>query len=295
MKVLNIQPSFYDGSLAIFNYCTQEVLKNLFISKSNITSYDEFEVLDFGEELSIVRITKESIDLDNIKNKQYVSELYKALSNDGVFAKIQGNNAFSYIEILSKYAHCNTDNVFKVYKDNFHDLEDEKKQDYEKDIVSLIPKLHCLSIENKQFKTGDENDNLKDYCDSDFYSYIYNDIFMFACYASATMYAIKFTENGFKVYGQNNDYGKELELSKDSDFDWDGTNFEDYYLKHLNENMLIFEFNGNETVSYNELISMFHNIISFVAKEEGLTRNANTKNDESIFFEDDNKIRIERY
>lgn len=292
MRIYSFQPSLYDNPLVIFNYCIQSLLKEVFIkNRERIQEFDNFEVLDFERDLMIVNVTKDIIDLEDNKSQNYLSELYRASSNNGVFANIRGNNSFSYAETLSKYTDYSVDYIFKIYKENFSIFEDDQKLKYEKELSLLIPKLYDFSIKNKQFKK-DDNAELKGYCDLDFYSYIYNDVFMIACYASATMYAIKFTENGFKVYGENNDYGKEIELNRDPEFDWDNTNFEDYFLKHLNENMLIFEVNSNKPTSYNELISMFHNIVNFICKEEKIIEvvDANTK--KSIIFEDEDNIEI---
>lgn len=292
MQIYSFQPSLYDNPLVIFNFCIQSLLKEVFIkNRERIQEFDKFEVLDFGRDLVIVNITKDIVDLRENKYQSYLSELYRASSNNGVFANIRGNNSFSYVETLSKYTDYSVDDIFKIYKENFSIFEDDQKSKFEKELSSLIPKLYELSIKNKQFKKGD-NSKLKGYCDSDFCSYIYNDVFMIACYASATMYAIKFTENGFKVYGQNNDYGKEIELSKDSEFDWDNTNFEDYFLKYLNENMLILEVNRNDSASYNELILMFHNIVNFICKEEKIIEDIDKNSKSSITFEDEDDIEI---
>lgn len=268
------QPMLMDGPMTIFSYCMRDLLKELFDKeKERVQKINEVEVIDIDKEMVVVNINNYGID-KNYRTKEYrdsgyFHEICKADRNNGVYARVRGLNAFHYSKTLSKYTDYTASEVLEIYKSKFKSFEDEEKSQYEADLAILIPKLYDFVIKNNQVKI-DEDSRLKGYCDLDFYAYTYKDVFMISCYASATMYAVKFTDTGFKVYGENNDYGKDLEDKNNQDFDWDGEDFEEYFLKYLDESMIILEVVDNKAYSYNDLISMFHGIVSFICEEEQL-------------------------
>lgn len=82
------------------------------------------------------------------------------------------------------------------------------------------------------------------------------------------MYLVDFKENGFVVYGHSNSYGKEIEDATNPDFEWDTAEFEPYYLKYLNDNMIIMEVKNNEINVHNSLVAMLTTIVEHIAAEE---------------------------
>ena len=84
------------------------------------------------------------------------------------------------------------------------------------------------------------------------------------------MYLVDFKEDGFVVYGHSNSYGKEIEDATNSGFEWDTAEFEPYYLKYLNDNMIIMEVKNNEINVQNSLVYMLTTIIEHIAEEENI-------------------------
>lgn len=195
-----------------------------------------------------------------------------ALKNSGVFAILDGYNALELAEDLAKKSGISLDYIMDIYKKNINEMDDECKDDNAKSLAVLIPELYKLAIKTNQIKFDVEEEpeksRLKGYCDSDFYIYTYKDKFFIACYASANMYLVDFKENGFVVYGHSNSYGKEIEDATNPDFEWDTAEFEPYYLKYLNDNMIIMEVKNNEINVHNSLVAMLTTIVEHIAAEE---------------------------
>jgi len=280
MYLDNFPPSFaYNNHRVIFNYAVLDILVEVLRSnKDKLIEFSGVKHLKFNEDSYIVYIdqnTKE--DIFERKNHPNVNNYHMAvgwaLKNSGVFTMLDGCNALELAEDLAKHSGLSVDYIMETYKKNVIAMVDETKDNAAKSVASIVPKLYELAKSTNQIKTyGDDgwliDDNLKSYCDSDFYIYTYNDIFFIACYASANMYVVNFKDDGFVIYGHSNSYGKEIEQATNPEFEWDTAEFEPYYLKYLNDNMIIMEVKNNEIIIQNSLVDMLRSIIEFIAEEE---------------------------
>lgn len=279
MRIYNFSPSFsYDNYYVIFNYAIQEIILQILDNKKEeLIEHDGVSYLKFNEKSYIVTINSE-IKNDFFEKKQtpnvknYHMAVGYALKNNGVFAILDGNNALELAEDLSKNTGISLDYIMDTYKKNINEMDDECKDDNAKSLAVLIPELYKLATKTNQIKFDveeePEKNRLKEYCDSDFYVYTYNDKFFIACYASANMYLVDFKEDGFVVYGHSNSYGKEIEDATNPDFEWDTAEFEPYYLKYLNDNMIIMEVKNNEINVHNSLLAMLTTIVEHIAAKE---------------------------
>jgi hypothetical protein len=280
MYIDNFPPSFaYNNHRVIFNYAVLDILVEVLRSnKDKLIEFSGVKHLKFNEDSYIVYIdqnTKE--DIFERKNHPNVNNYHMAvgwaLKNSGVFTMLDGCNALELAEDLAKHSGLSVDYIMETYKKNVITMSDETKDNAAKSVASLVPKLYELAKSTNQIKIyGDDgwliDDNLKSYCDSDFYIYTYNDIFFIACYASANMYVVNFKDDGFVIYGHSNSYGKEIEQATNSEFEWDTAEFEPYYLKYLNDNMIIMEVKNNVITVQNSLVDMLRSIVEFIAEEE---------------------------
>lgn len=279
MRIYNFSPSFsYDNYYVIFNYAIKDIIFQILDNKKEeLIEQDGVSYLKFNEKSYIVTIDSE-IKTDFFEKEQsptlknYHMAVGYALKNSGVFAILEGYNALELAEDLAKKSGISLDYIMDIYKKNINEMDDESKDDNAKSLAALIPELYKLAIKTNQIKFDveeePEKNRLKGYCDSDFYVYTYNDKFFIACYASANMYLVDFKEDGFVVYGHSNSYGKEIEDATNPDFEWDTAEFEPYYLKYLNDNMVIMEVKNNEINVYNSLVAMLTTIVEHIAAEE---------------------------
>lgn len=280
MYLDNFPPSFaYNNHRVIFNYAVLDILVEVLRSnKDKLIEFSGVKHLKFNEDSYIVYIdqnTKE--DIFERKNHPNVNNYHMAvgwaLKNSSVFTMLDGCNALELAEDLAKHSGLSVDYIMETYKKNVIAMVDETKDNAAKSVASIVPKLYELAKSTNQIKNyGDDgwliDDNLKSYCDSDFYIYTYNDIFFIACYASANMYVVNFKDDGFVIYGHSNSYGKEIEQATNPEFEWDTAEFEPYYLKYLNDNMIIMEVKNNEIIIQNSLVDMLRSIVEFIAEEE---------------------------
>ncbi len=272
-----VNPSFFDNALTIFNCIASNLIKDIIkVNQSRVMHYTYFDVYYFDRDFYIVQITDPDITLQTLmstnESNNYMYALGSAFKNDGIFANIVGHNVFYFATIIAKYTNFSVENVLTAVQNGMNAIDDPRKEKYEKDLKLMIPKLYQFAVDHKQVKNmeDDYHSNLKGYCDSDFYIYMYDNKFMIACYASATMYMVEFTPTGFVVYGENNDYGKELEELNNPDFDWDTADFEPYFFKYLHDGMIIFEVDGDKAVAKNPIIDMFYNIVEYILDDEKL-------------------------
>lgn len=279
MYIDNFPPLFsYDEHLVIFNYAIKDILFHILEhKKEELIEHNGVSYLKFNEKSYIVSIDSETkadiLDKKNIPNlNNYHMAVGNALKNSGAFAILDGYNALELAEDLAKKSGISLDYIMAIYKKNINEMDDECKDDNAKSLAVLIPELYKLAIKTNQIKFDVEEEpeksRLKGYCDSDFYIYTYKDKFFIACYASANMYLVDFKENGFVVYGHSNSYGKEIEDATNPDFEWDTAEFEPYYLKYLNDNMIIMEVKNNEINVHNSLVAMLTTIVEHIAAEE---------------------------
>ena len=279
MYIDNFPPLFsYDEHRVIFNYAIKDILFHILEhKKEELIEHNGVSYLKFNEKSYIVSIDSETkadiFDKKNIPNlNNYHMAVGNALKNSGVFAILDGYNALELSEDLAKNSGISLDYIMDIYKKNINEMDDESKDENAKSLAALIPELYKLAIKTNQIKFDveevPEKRRLKGYCDSDFYIYTYKDKFFIACYASANMYLVDFKENGFVVYGHSNSYGKEIEDATTPDFEWDTAEFEPYYLKYLNDNMIIMEVKNNEINVHNSLVAMLTTIVEHIAAEE---------------------------
>lgn len=279
MYIDNFPPLFsYDEHRVIFNYAIKDILFHILEhKKEELIEHNGVSYLKFNEKSYIVSIDSETkadiFDKKNIPNlNNYHMAVGNALKNSGVFAILDGYNALELSEDLAKNSGISLDYIMDIYKKNINEMDDESKDENAKSLAVLIPELYKLAIKTNQIKFDVEEEpeksRLKGYCDSDFYIYTYKDKFFIACYASANMYLVDFKENGFVVYGHSNSYGKEIEDATNPDFEWDTAEFEPYYLKYLNDNMIIMEVKNNEINVHNSLVAMLTTIVEHIAAEE---------------------------
>lgn len=282
MYLDNFPPSFaYNNHRVIFNYAVLDILVEVLRSnKDKLIEFSGVKHLKFNEDSYIVYIdqnTKE--DIFERKNHPNVNNYHMtvgwALKNSGVFTMLDGCNALELAEDLAKQTGLSLDYIMDSYKKNINKMDDESKDENAKRLSTLIPKLYEFAKEKGQIKRdGDdgylEDENLKGYCDSNFYLYTYNDKFFIVCYASANMYLVDFKEDGFVVYGHSNSYGKKIENATNPEFEWDTAEFEPYYLKYLNDNMIIMEVKNNEINVQNSLVSMLTTIVEHIAEKENI-------------------------
>ena len=279
MYIDNFPPLFsYDEHRVIFNYAIKDILFHILEhKKEELIEHNGVSYLKFNEKSYIVSIDSETkadiLDKKNIPNlNNYHMAVGNALKNSGAFAILDGYNALELAEDLAKKSGISLDYIMAIYKKNINEMDDECKDDNAKSLAVLIPELYKLAIKTNQIKFDVEEEpeksRLKGYCDSDFYIYTYKDKFFIACYASANMYLVDFKENGFVVYGHSNSYGKEIEDATNPDFEWDTAEFEPYYLKYLNDNMIIMEVKNNEINVHNSLVAMLTTIVEHIAAEE---------------------------
>lgn len=279
MYIDNFPPLFsYDEHRVIFNYAIKDILFHILEhKKEELIEHNGVSYLKFNEKSYIVSIDSETkadiLDKKNIPNlNNYHMAVGNALKNSGVFAILDGYNALELSEDLAKNSGISLDYIMDIYKKNINEMDDESKDENAKSLAALIPELYKLAIKTNQIKFDveevPEKSRLKGYCDSDFYIYTYKDKFFIACYASANMYLVDFKENGFVVYGHSNSYGKEIEDATNPDFEWDTAEFEPYYLKYLNDNMIIMEVKNNEINVQNSLVAMLTTIVEHIAAEE---------------------------
>jgi hypothetical protein len=282
MYLDNFPPSFaYNNHRVIFNYAVLDILVEVLRSnKYKLIEFSGVKHLKFNEDSYIVYIdqnTKE--DIFERKNHPNVNNYHMAvgwaLKNSGVFTMLDGCNALELAEDLAKQTGLSLDYIMDTYKKNINKMDDESKDENAKSLSTLIPKLYELAKEKGQIKRdGDdgylEDESLKGYCDSKFYIYTYNDKFFIVCYASANMYLVDFKEDGFVIYGHSNSYGKKIEEATNPEFEWDEGEFEPYYLKYLNDNMIIMEVKNNEINVQNSLVSMLTTIVEHIAEKENI-------------------------
>lgn len=276
MYIDNLPPSFaYNNHLVIFNYAVKDILLDIIESKKNeIIEFNGVDHLKFNTNSYIVGIDPETKNdifneekIPNLNN--YHMALGWALKNSGVFIILDGFNALELSESLAYYSGLSLDYIITTYKNNVRLLEDDTKDEAGKIVASLVTKLYKLAKSTNKFKTiGDVdltiNQNLKGYCDF----YIYKDRFFISCYASETMYLVDFRDNGFVIYGHSNDYGKKIEKTKNPEFDSDMAEFEPFYLKYLNNNMIIMEVKNNIITVQDSLVQMLKTIVKCIEKEE---------------------------
>lgn len=282
MYLDNFPPSFaYNNHRVIFNYAIKNILLNILdTKKEDIIEFSGVKHLKFSQKSYIVNIIQETKDDIFEKNNypnvdNYHMAVGWALKNSGVFTMLDGCNALELAEDLAKHTGLSIDYIMDTYKKNINAMNDESKNENAKSLATLIPKLYDLAIKTNQIKFDgneeySEKDNIKGYCDSDFYIYTYNDKFFIVCYASANMYLVDFKKDGFVVYGHSNSYGKEIEDATNPEFEWDTAEFEPYYLKYLNDNMIIMEVKNNEINVQNSLVSMLTTIVEHIAEKENL-------------------------
>ena len=282
MYLDNFPPSFaYNNHRVIFNYAVKNILFDIINSKKEeLIEFNGVKHLKFNETSYIVNIDPETkADIFENKNIPYLDNYHMsvgwALKNSGVFTMLNGCNALELAEDLAKNSGLSLDYIMTTYKKNINEMNDESKDEYAKSLATLIPKLYEFAKEKGQIKRdGDdgylEDESLKGYCDSDFYIYTYNDKFFIVCYASANMYLVDFKENGFVIYGHSNSYGKKIEEATNPEFEWDEGEFEPYYLKYLNDNMIIMEVKSNEINVQNSLVAMLHTIVEHITEEENI-------------------------
>jgi hypothetical protein len=278
MYIGNFPPSFsYESHRTIFNYAIQDILVDILKqNKDKLVDSHGVKILKFTKESYII-YTAAAIE-DNMfdsKNNTLNLESYNmalgySLQNGGVFAMFNGCNPLELATDLSKKTGISVDFIMNTYKNSILELEDESKIKEGQMLSTLIPKLYKLAKDTHQIKNDDEKNNLKSYCDCDFRIYTYHDRFMISCSASANMYLIDFNDAGFIVYGHSNSYGKEIEQDTNPDFEWDDAEYEPYFIKHLDKNMIIMEVVGNEIKVQNSLVSMLRTIVQFIAEEEKL-------------------------
>lgn len=282
MYLDNFSPMFaYDSHRVIFNYAVKDILFEIMDSrKAALIEFSGVKHLKFSQKSYIVNIDPETkADIFEKKNYPNVDNYHMAvgwaLKNGGVFTMLDGCNALELAEDLAKHSGLSLDYIMDTYKKNINKMDDESKDENAKILTSLIPKLYDLAIKTNQIKVDrdeedPEKDSIKGYCDSDFYIYTYNDKFFIVCYASANMYLVDFKENGFVVYGHSNSYGKEIEDATNPEFEWDTAEFEPYYLKYLNDHMIIMEVKNNEINVQNSLVAMLTTIVEHIAEEENI-------------------------
>ena len=282
MYLDNFPPMFaYDSHRVIFNYAVKDILFEIMDSrKAELIEFSGVKHLKFSQKSYIVNIDPETkADIFEKKNYPNVDNYHMAvgwaLKNGGVFIMLDGCNALELAEDLAKHSGLSLDYIMDTYKKNINKMDDESKDENAKILTSLIPKLYDLAIKTNQIKVDrdeedPEKDSIKGYCDSDFYIYTYNDKFFIVCYASANMYLVDFKEDGFVVYGHSNSYGKEIEDATNPEFEWDTAEFEPYYLKYLNDHMIIMEVKNNEINVQNSLVPMLTTIVEHIAEEENI-------------------------
>ncbi len=277
MFIDNSPPSLaYDNNETIFNYCVQNVLVDILRkNKENLIDINGVKVLVFNEETYIVYVNHslEKLDFEkgsnSLKIKNYNRVVAKALQSGGVYSMLSGLNALEKAQSLSEVSGLSVDYIMNEYNSRISLIEDQNE--VLNFLANSIPKLYDLAIKTKQVKTDEsDNDNIKKYCDCDFSIYTYNNKFMISCVASANLYHVDFTDKGFKVYGHSNDYGKVLEEKNNPEFDWDNAEFEPYYLKYLNENMLIMTVEAGNACLKNSLVEMLNSIVEYIIEEENL-------------------------
>lgn len=277
MRIDTFPASICSNSLEFFNYVMKDFIIDLFNrNQSRVESYEEFEVLKLSEHEHIVKITKESnTRISKIEcPSTYLSALHKAQGNGGIYLKLHGHYAFAYAESLSEYFDVTKEEVLKIYKEFVSQDDDEEMQEYASNLSTYIPKLHDFVIKKKRIKKSIDSDKIKDikkgYCDLDFYTYMYDNKLIVVCYASATMYAVEFNESGFVVYGERNDYGKEIEQKLDENYDWDNEEYEPSFLKHLTPSLEIMRVENDQVIILNEMVQHLHLIVEYIGVEEKL-------------------------
>ncbi len=298
MRIENIPAFICGNTLDFFNYVMRDFILEMFEkNKDKVKSYDEFEVLKLDKHEHIVKIKKESktriSQLECADN--YIAALHRAQSNEGIYAQLQGHYAFAYAERLADFFKVKQSDILAVYKDFVSQEDDEEMNEYASELAAFIPKLHQFVIDKKRIKKDINSSKIKQrikgYCDLDFYTYLYDNKLIVACYASATMYAIDFTSDGYVVYGERNDYGKEIEQKLDKKYDWDNEEYEPSFLKHLNSDLIIMTETNGEIVVYNEMVRHLHLIVEYIGIAEKLWVKVEDKNDSG---DDDYIITIER-
>lgn len=299
MYLDNFPPSFaYNNHRVIFNYAVLDILVEVLRSnKDKLVEFCGVKHLKFNEDSYIVYVdqnTKE--DILEKKNHPNVNNYHMAvgwaLKNSGVFTMLDGCNALELATDLAKHSGLSVDYIMDNYKKNIIKMDDESKDEDGVIVSTLIPKLYELAKSTNQVKLdGDDGwlieDNIKKYCDCDFSIYNYHNHFFIFCSASANMYLVDFKDDGFVLYGHSADYGKEIEEATNPDFEWDTAEFEPYYLKHLNDNMIIMEVKNNVVTVQNSLVDMLKTIVEYIAKEEKLV-------DIIVHPSDDEDLIIER-
>lgn len=294
MYIDNFPPSFhYDNHRTIFNYAIQDIIVDILKkNKDKLIDANGVKVLKFSSEDYVVYTNKSLPDtIFDDRNNTLNLESYKmaigySLKNGGVFAMLNGSNPLELATDLSKHTGISIDSIMNTYKNSILNLDDESKSEDGKMLSNLIPKLYKIAQDTNQIKNDNEKKTLKGYCDCDFEIYTYHDRFMISCSASANMYLIDFNDTGFIVYGHSNSYGKEIEEDTNPDFEWDTAEYEPYFIKHLNKNMIIMEVVGNEIKVQSSLIPMLTTIVEFIAEEEKLiAKVVNPIDDEDLVIE----------
>ena len=282
MYLDNFPPSFaYNNHRVIFNYAVKDILFGILDNKKEeLIEFSGVDHLKFSQSSYIVAIDPDTkVDIFEKRNfpnlDNYHMAVGWALKNSGVFTMLDGCNALELAQDLAKHSGLSLDYIMDTYKKNIIAMEDETKDEAANIVASIVPKLYELAKLTNQVKTlGDDgymvDEELKSYCDCDFYIYTYNDTFFIACYASANMYVVDFKDDGFVIYGHSNSYGKEIEQATTPDFEWDTAEFEPYYLKHLNKHMIIMEVKNNVIIVQNSLVDMLSSIVEYIANEEKL-------------------------
>lgn len=280
MYIDNFEPSFvYNDHGTLFNYAVQDLLVDILReNKSKLIDSNGVKVLVLKDSSYIVYVSSD-VDSDSIFEAKsnvlnlnnYNMVVAKALRNGGVFSMLDGFNALELAEDLSKYSNLSVTQIMDIYKSKISAFSDESKNEQGEFLANSIPKLYALAKKTNQVKIDDSNNyDLKDYCDCDFSIFTYNNKFMISCSASANLYLVDFNDDGFVVYGHSNDYGKELEAINNKEFEWDTADLEPYYLKYLNDNMIIMTVNKGNVQVLNSLVSMLHSIVEFIIEEENI-------------------------
>lgn len=279
MTIFNFPPSFSDNHATVFNYVIQDILVDILRkNKDKFIDIDGIKILEFTKKAYIVYTSKveDPAILYNPKHKQ--SDLCslgmiiaRSRQSGGVHAMLGGGNPVELATVLSEHSGVSVDTIMDTYRKGILALEDDIKDEDGLLVAHLIPKLHKLAVDTKRVKKdSDTYGKIKRYCDDDWAIYTYNDTFMISCSASANIYSVEFTANGFIVYGHSDCYGKDIELSLDPNFDWDNSSYEPYFLKHLSPNMIIMEVVDGEVKVQNTLLDMLKTIVKHIAQKEKL-------------------------
>lgn len=278
MPVFNFPPSFNESHATVFNYAIQSIIVDILRSNiDKLIDIDGIKILEFTKKEYIVYTSE--VDDDVVQKFYQKTSEYFCLSRliacsrqaGGVHAQLGGGNPVELATVLAKHSGLSVDYIMDTYRAKILKLADDIKDDDGELVAQLIPKLYKLAVDGHRVKSDDEEySRVKHYCDDDWAIYIYNDTFMISCSASANMYSVEFTPTGFIVYGHSNSYGKDIELEKNSYFDWDNASYEPYFLKHLSPNMIIMEVVDGEVKVQNTLLDMLRIIVEHIAEEENI-------------------------